>query len=452
MALTQQRGHGPRDLPRARKLFQDAITRDPQFADAHAGLALSYFRDAWLTLNDLEESYRLGSAAAERAVALDPDSSEVLLTSANFDAWLSRFRGDFQAYTRAQQKYRTAIELAPSSAPAFFNYARAIEWDEPALAHRLFERAAELDPLFSNALGRATGSLHERGLHDAARKRLQELDAQPLMSGEPVFALYRGMLEVRLGRLDEALVLLPRSPGLEFDILHWSLHLSLGDRTAARKALVTRPDPLAAVLREAALLTMDDRLDEAADLLNRHRNEFPLSRALDAPAARLALITGQSARALSILESRLPDLVRGTQPVTPRNVIPALDLAAAYAGTGNAAAASQLLRRISAFLDGPAVPWEPMFVYLRARAYALSGEQDNALRALDRAYAQGFRKTWAVDLNPDPFHYVDSIDMDPALASLQTDARFVAWRERIAADNARQLEQFKARERTPPDG
>jgi TolB-like protein len=450
IALTQQRGHGVRDLSRARKLFQDAAARDPSFADAHAGLALSYFRDAWVTLDALEQSAHLGRAAAERAVALDPESSEALIANANFEAWQSRFRGDFQAYARAQQGYRRAIEIAPSSAPAHFNYARAVEWDEPELAQRLFERAAELDPLFSQAQCRATGALHNRGLHDAARKRLQELEAQSLMSGEPVFALYRGMLEVRLGHLDEGLILLPRSTGVEFDLLHWSLYLSLGDREAARQALGTRPDPLAAALREAALLTMDDRVAEALASLEQRRDEFPLSRALDLPVARLALTTGQAQRALPILEALLPDLARGAQPVTARNVMPALDLAAAYASTGRTAAASQLLRRISTFLDGPDVPWPPMFAYLRARAYALSGDREQTLRALDRAYAQGFRKIWAIDLHPQPFHYLDSIDMDPAFSTLRTDPRFVAWRERIAADNARQLEQLRARKRTRP--
>lgn len=450
MALAQQRGHGVRDLSRARKLFEEAITRDPSFADAHAGLALSYFRDAWLSLKDLEESVRFGRAAAERAIALDPESSETLIVRANFDAWQSRFRGDFQAYTRAQQGYRRAIELDPSSAPAYFNYARAVGWDEPALATRLFERAADLDPLFSHAIGRATWMLHERGQHDAARERLRELDAQPLMSGEPVFALYRGMLEMRLGRFDEALKLLPHPPSVELDLLHWSLYLSLGDQAAARNAFVASSDPLATALREAALLTMDGRLEEAFASLDRRRNDFALSRVLDVPTARLALITRRSTYALPILEARLPDLVAGVQPVTARNVMPALDLVATYADTGRAAQASALLRRVAVFLDGPDVPWPPLFTFLRARTHALAGERELALGMLDRAYEQGFRKIWALDLHPDPLHYIDSIDTDPVFATLRTDARFVKWRERIAADNDRQLRALGSREKAGP--
>lgn len=443
MALTQLRGHGPRDIPRSRQLFEAALARDPQFADAHAGLAIYYFRDTWLGQLNLEESMRLGRAAAERAAALAPDSSEALSAMANFDAARWRFRNDSAAYTRAVAGYQRAVEFSPSSAPAHFSYARAVAWDEPDLSLRLFERAAELDPMFSNAQGFAAGRLSERGLHDAHRQRLQEFDRQPLISGEPTFALYRGILEMRLGQLDEALRFLGPRKGKEMSILRWSLHLSLGDVDGARAALPDGTDPLSRYVREAAEFSMQERYADAFAALDRHRAEFPESLILDASAAKLALVAGMPERALPILLQRLPDLARGIGPVTAHNVFPALDLATAYATTGHDAEARELLTRIRAFLEGPQVPWQPMFIYLQARTYAQAGERELALEALERAYARGFRQTWAIDLNPEPLNYVESIDVEPAFRALRSDPRYQRWRERVRDDNARQLEKLR---------
>jgi TolB-like protein/DNA-binding winged helix-turn-helix (wHTH) protein len=446
MALTQLRGHGPRNIPEARRLFEAALARDPQFADAHAGLAHFYFRKAWLSMQDLEESVRLGRAAAERAVELDPDSSEALVAMANYEVWRWRFRDDSAAYTRAMSGYQRAIEFAPASAPAHFNYARAVEWDEPDLSLRLFERAAELDPLFSHAQGRAASRLSERGLHDAERQRLQELDREPLLSRELVFKLYRGVLEMRLGNLDEALRLLAPLTDFEFSLLRRSMFLSLGDTQSARACLPAAGDALTRAVRDAAELSMQGRYPEAFGALDRHRGEYPTSRVLDAAAARLALVAGLPQRALPILTGRLPDLARGIGPVTARNVLPALDLATAYAATGHTAEARALLGRVAAYLDGPQVPWQPMFTYLRARTHALAGEPALALEALERAYARGFRQTWGIDLNPGPLYYLDSIDAEPGFNELKSDPRFRQWRERMRAESALQLARYRASE------
>ena len=67
------------------------------------------------------------------------------------------------------------------------------------------------------------------------------------------------------------------------------------------------------------------------------------------------------------------------------------------------------------------------------------------LQTLERAYEDGFRITWALDLYPQPLFYVDSIDTDPAFTVLKRTPRYQSWRERIRVDNARQLENVRAR-------
>jgi TolB-like protein/DNA-binding winged helix-turn-helix (wHTH) protein len=434
-----------KDTSRARELYEEALVRDPNFAGAHAGLADYYFRTAW-HLGDPEASFGPGRAAAERAIELDPESSETLLARANIESCTARFRDDAQAYAHARRDYERALELDSANPRVSFDYARAIQWDEPTRAGGLFRRTAELSPLWELAQAH---SLNRDGTYDERRNRLRTLAARSLDPDTTKVNLARAFLEMHWGHLDEAVVLL--HPTVEEEFLPefskalWSAYMSLGDRDAARDVLAHRGNELAEALREAAALNMDGRLDDALASLERHRGRFPGSRVLDLPTARQALITGNADLALTILEERLADLARGLRPVSARNVMPALDLAAAYAATGQRDAATQLLAGIVAFLDGAEAPGQPMFLFLRARAHALAGERDLALAALNRAYDEGFRQTWALDLNPQPLLYVDSIDTDPAFAALRTDPRYRSWRDRIRVDNARQLERLRTR-------
>ena len=57
---------------------------------------------------------------------------------------------------------------------------------------------------------------------------------------------------------------------------------------------------------------------------------------------------------------------------------------------------------------------------------------------------------WVLDLNPLPLFYIDSVDEDPAFATLKADPRNRNWRERIRVDNARQLERLRVRQAESP--
>lgn len=435
------RGHiswlyGTPDWSVIKRSYQQAIERDPNFAAAHAGLAYYYFNR-----EQDEQGIRLGRAAAERAVALDPQLSEAQGAIANFELLLYQNLGDFKAYARAQNHYRRALELDPSDAQAMFHYGRAMYWFEPDRALKLFDRTIELDPIRYSAVGFAAALMSRQGHRQAARERLMKLyDGNPAQRFHN--AIHVATLEYFEGHLDRAIPLMRAGRGLGDSIHIWTLYMSLGDRQAAHDLLDRLPpgDPE----RDAAQLVMEARYDDAFASLERRLAEFPTTRALDVPAARLALIAAMPAQARAILESRLPDLVTGVEPINARNVLPALDLAAAWAGTGEEAKALSLLDRAAVFLDGPDAPRWPMFIFLRARTHALAGERDLALRALDRAYEAGFRTTWGVDMFYQNLGYIDPVEMDPAFAALRDNLRFKQWLERIATDNARQLARLQA--------
>ena len=434
------------DLSVAKHALDGAIDRDPGFAAAHAGLARYYLRRVMGSMTAPEESARLGAAAAERAVSLDPASSEALLARANFRLLGYRFRGDYEAFVAGRSDMQHAIELDPANSLAFEDFGRAILWNEPELASSLLERAIQVDLLCAGPNVLITTLLGNNGKLEAARKRCDDLLERYPSGNACVMAM--ATLETYFGHFEQAIDLGRASEkfiGGPARIQLWSVHMSMGDRAGASQWLDFGNTPMEEILSDAARFAMDGRYDQAFTVLESHRGEFPLSHLLDLPAAKFALIAGRPQQALQILEQRLPDLASGIEPITARSVLPALDLATAQLNTGAGDDARALLRRIAAYLDGPSAPRLPMFAFERARAHALAGEPDAALRALDRAYEVGLRTTWALDLRPQSMLYIDPIEADPAFVDLRDDPRFKQWFERIRTDNARQLERLKTR-------
>jgi TolB-like protein/DNA-binding winged helix-turn-helix (wHTH) protein len=435
----------PTDPSVAKRSLDAAIERDPDFAAAHAGLARFYFRRAWGGLNDIEDSARLGTAAAEHAVALDPASIEALQARANFRFWRHRFRGDYEAFVSAESDMQRAIELDPTNSVTFEDFGRALIWHEPALAANLLEMAIRTDPLCVGPNVMIASLLGNRGQLDAARARCTELLERYPEATTCHMAL--ATLETYFGNFERAVDLLRTSEKAvrgAARIQLWSVYMSLGDRAGALQWLDFGDLPMEKPLSAAARHAMDGRYAQAYEVLEQHRGEYPFSRLLDLPTAKFALIAGRPQQALRILEQRLPDLASGIEPIGARNVIPALDLATARMQTGAEDQARALLERVIAYLDGPGVLRLPLFAFQSARAHALAGHPDAALLALDRAYAEGFRTTWALDLRPQSLLYIDPIAADPAFVALRDDPRLEQWFERLRAENARQRERLRA--------
>jgi adenylate cyclase len=135
--------HGTRESDaEAQRLFQQAVERDPGYAQAHARLANTLMLRAYFRHIPLEAGYAEARSAAERALALDPRQSEahaVLGSIAELRDW------DFAA---AEAHFGRALEANPGDARArslrawlFMRLGRSEE------AVRESQRATELDPL-----------------------------------------------------------------------------------------------------------------------------------------------------------------------------------------------------------------------------------------------------------------------------------------------------------------
>jgi len=130
------------DVRQAIPCFNQALDRDPLYAQAYAGLAATYGKlgaNAWAPA---DEVYPKGLAAAKRAVELDDTLSDAHESLA-FITFMYEWRAQ-----DAEPEYRRAIELNPNNAVALQHYGIMLHYcgrfDE---ALQRFKLAKAVDPI-----------------------------------------------------------------------------------------------------------------------------------------------------------------------------------------------------------------------------------------------------------------------------------------------------------------
>jgi serine/threonine-protein kinase len=165
------------NLQQARVEFEEAVRLEPEYAPAHASLAMTYMALGALGVLRPDEMRALATPAATTAFRLDPALAEAALAIADV-----RFRMDWD-WAGADDAYRTAIDLNPSFVDARARYARYL-----AAAGRISDAlrearaAAEIDPVSADIHNVVGLMLYYDGQHDAAiahfRSRLNDRTAR----------------------------------------------------------------------------------------------------------------------------------------------------------------------------------------------------------------------------------------------------------------------------------
>jgi DNA-binding winged helix-turn-helix (wHTH) protein/TolB-like protein/Flp pilus assembly protein TadD len=257
------------DLMEALRHFQSALDRDPTFAAAHAGVA-----DTWALLplygrTSPRDAFPKAIKAARDALSYDPDLAEAHTSLA-----YSRFQYEWD-WEESEAEFRTAMRLDPSypTAPHWYAYLlSALGRHEEAianarLAQRLdplslvintdlglvlyfarrhddavaqFRRTLELDPRFAYARFGAALALSAANRHDEAIVEARR--AVELSGGSALMRGVLGHVLGRAGRVDEAREVLAAlsqvSPGGRVQPGAFVLvHTGLGDGDAAFAAL-----------------------------------------------------------------------------------------------------------------------------------------------------------------------------------------------------------------------
>ena len=180
---------------RARKMFQHALTRDPDYSQAISGLAYTHHRDlAMEVADDREASIAKCLEAARRGVALDPVSSFARVVLAQAHIWPDQ-------HDLAIAEAEMALELNPNSAHAHLvlgSFLDSAGNSEDGI--RKIEKGLELNPQdprkhnFLTLLARAY--LNARRYEEAVRQ------AQKALHHHPRYPNANYILAASLGHLD----------------------------------------------------------------------------------------------------------------------------------------------------------------------------------------------------------------------------------------------------------
>lgn len=179
------------------RFFRRAVDLDPNYVDAHVGLATTHALKVSYKLSSLEEQLPLAEAAIDKAFALDPESG---------NAWATQGLIEMQKDpTDKNPKIREALEKAleynPSHAMAHMWYASLTDSFDEKLAR--YRKAYELDPR-SPVIGYNIANILMAQGRD---REAMEVYAQIVESDPTYYGAYMIAANVnrKRGRLDEAI-------------------------------------------------------------------------------------------------------------------------------------------------------------------------------------------------------------------------------------------------------
>jgi len=288
-------GRGGKNLLEAVELFRTALKKDPNYAKAWAGLALTYaILPEWSEF-PYTESRALGRDAAEHALALDPALPEPF-------AALAYVAGTEFRYATSRALYDRAIAIAPSYATAYQWYGETLQGKGDVDAGvTMLRKAVGLDPKSS-----IVSSVYANLLYTAHRddEAIAACEAMAAAIDEEWCPLIKW--DVAVSRKDNAparaaleQVVAARGPGA-IALFHAQMDAleGKGDVEAIARKLMDVPDgqmdpngvtPMAAP--DVALwLVMAGRNDLAIEKLARYRKIAPQNTRLLAFDAHLAVL------------------------------------------------------------------------------------------------------------------------------------------------------------------
>ena len=201
----------------AQRWFRQALRHDPDFAQAHAGLASAlaakgFWRTA-ISADEIAEAF----AASQRALELEPWMPEAFVAKACL-ASMTGMREE------ADRSFGEAIRLNPASYYTHYLYGRHfVGIDQPERAVEQFQAAARLAPDEYTPYGMLSSVLRKLGRHEecvqAAAQALplveRYLEANPdddaALGRAAILAAWLGKDELAVGFVERALELLDRA-------------------------------------------------------------------------------------------------------------------------------------------------------------------------------------------------------------------------------------------------
>jgi TolB-like protein/DNA-binding winged helix-turn-helix (wHTH) protein/Tfp pilus assembly protein PilF len=421
----------PESMVKAIEYQQQAITADPRFALAYAGLADAHMATFYYSNRPLAEVERAIEPLLARGLEINPRLPELYSARAVL-------RTEQWQLESAEQDLKRAIALNPNYADAYVRLGASYEYaGRPRDALSAYSKAQELDPLHFILHTRRCLTFQNLGRYTeaaAACDRAIELDRSP-----PNAYWARGLIALSSGNLPDAIVgyreALAHSPK-RVDLLGqlgW-LYLDVGLPDQAARQF-DQAVALAGVGPNFAYLTQTRLFLATRNLAALRAHLAPPAATRDADAeslldvARLEFAAGRSTearayyeRAIKASDYEYERLFKVWQ--TRWGLSDVLTLALGSEAAGDRASAARHLEDLSAYLDKlerNGQVWHGLH-YLRADVRAMQGRTDDAFAELEKAQRLGWHRTWWPQF-------------DPSLASIRSDPRFNAWLRSVDASN-----------------
>jgi TolB-like protein/Tfp pilus assembly protein PilF len=443
-------------LRTARRQFEEAIALDPNYADAHAGLAESIML---LTINHQDiterEAMRLAQASLDRALELDPDQADAyaILGLMKATVWGQSRLGPENV--EAEAAFRRAIALNPSHGSAYMWFASLRDSEERLdEAIELYQQAMELDPLARIPYSNLPMVYAKRGEHDAAMHLWME--AIRIHNDWPTVYEYVSTHLWGLGRLDESYAWHAKAMelgadadlgsnmdiGILVDFGEFERAIERLDRFSESRVLYEFAEALQNLIEgdyPAAASGFSQIIED---------NMFPAKYVYEA-ASNSALLAGDLETAKKYALARSPTLGGDSAARVHRAATgDAVKLAYIYQREGREGQASLLLTEtLDVIREVPRLGTYG-FGIRDVQAYALLGRREDAIAAFREALDAGFRGSvffdgWPIEVDP----YLDSIRNDPRFVDMLEELHdyLVAMRDRVTeAEAAGRLDELRA--------
>jgi len=414
----------------AREQFEQAIRIDPQYAEAHAGLAESIML---LQINHdavaPAEAFELAAAATSRALELDPElaKAHAIMGLIEANRWQRTRLGNGNQI--AAESYRKALELNPNLADTYVWYGALLESQGKIdQGIEMLRMALQIDPLSRIPYVNLPGMLASKGENEQTIELL--LKAMTIFPDWAMpYEYMTGHLE-RMGRLDESIAWSQRAQELSEDPLSGGsvlpIYQALGYLDIITEFANTFPPdhPLYPV-GMGYIHFLNEEYEQAINILEPVMEESEAPFKMVYPVlVRSAVLLGDHDRAYEYLLRSSPALGADALTTIDRVSIGAVVLLAFLEQQrGNGDVANRWLARAhEAIQDMPRSGMKGHGIK-DVQILALQGRPEAALDALRDAIDQGFASLVPYELW--------SIDQDPTIDSLRSHPRYESMRLEI---------------------
>lgn len=392
-------------LKEARKLFEQAITLDPEYAQAYVALA-----DTFVLLSDGKREFgvlkpdiagQLASENLTKAFLRQPEMAEAFAVQGKvFEIQ--------QQNDQALAAYDKAISLNPNLAIAYMWRYILLKiqgrYDESLSS---LEQSYRLDPVSVTTLYNTGLEMSMRREYPEAEQRFNQLLADFPQSpwgfaGLGGVAAFQGKLAQSIKFWQQAHLLSPQNQQIKSQYVSVILRLGMADQA---RPLATEPD------YEATLLLLSGAYTELFKSMDFQLAANPDDGWVAFEAGWYQLLVGDKTKGIELL-LKAGKLIDDAELYTMPDCSPAVELAWALQQLEDDSAADLYIKKCQQQLydarKGKIDDWR--LDYLGSRLATLTGKQDTGLQLLTLAIENGFREWW--------------LDRDPVMASLKNNDKF----------------------------